>query len=554
MLQAQERSPLRHVGPSNFAGLTSAAFTAPFVEHAQSHRADAASTGTPGQSTKSTDRRTQTDPHKFSPASGQQKQREDQIEFQSWEQGNHQQREAEQPAQPSNPMDEMAAVVAEAADAATAAAQAALTATDTAAGEKATRAARAAADAAAAAAASPAAAAASTFAAVSSAATATAQSAAAAAGSAHQHLSEVFSDTTSYANGSDKATTASKASSPVATAHRSTSQRKREAATVAEYTDVKQAAASLAVESPQSDTQQSVPTHPTTSSSTEHGTAQITAQAPLNQSQSTSAVIPGGRDQQRDIRQGEKHRSSIEGAVQVAASPTTQSSAENMHAGGQQVEPEVVEAVEVLMPDDYEYLQRQRQRLQRRRQDPRARQGSSWGAQQRRNAPEYGAEPREGQPAWWAGATQEPSGYSSVNEPYVRSQQGGSRRARYTEEVGQRSQRRRSTSQGVSARASTSGGAQGWDIDVVASRAPRGTSRRMNARDLAAAHEHGRMSRFDSWSGGLSTMGPVGGLVKWMFGARARARVRDTVSASRRPVMGALMRVFPFLRSWGGLM
>ena len=76
----------------------------------------------------------------------------------------------------------------------------------------------------------------------------------------------------------------------------------------------------------------------------------------------------------------------------------------------------------------------------------------------------------------------------------------------------------------------------------------------MTARDLAAAHEHGRMSKFDSWSGGLSAMGSMGALVQWMFGARARARVRDTVGASRRPLMGALMSVFPFLRSWGGFM
>jgi hypothetical protein len=44
----------------------------------------------------------------------------------------------------------------------------------------------------------------------------------------------------------------------------------------------------------------------------------------------------------------------------------------------------------------------------------------------------------------------------------------------------------------------------------------------------------------------------VPGLLRLLFGGRARARVRDTVRASRRPVLNTLLTVFPFLRSWGG--
>ena len=50
---------------------------------------------------------------------------------------------------------------------------------------------------------------------------------------------------------------------------------------------------------------------------------------------------------------------------------------------------------------------------------------------------------------------------------------------------------------------------------------------------------------------------PVAARRRWgplavLWGARARGRVRDTVRASRQPLLHGLLTVFPFLRSWGG--
>lgn len=190
---------------------------------------------------------------------------------------------------------------------------------------------------------------------------------------------------------------------------------------------------------------------------------------------------------------------------------------------------EAVEPVEVLMPRDYEYLQRQRQRLERRSQANRAQQG-------RQRVPSGSAKPQNEQAAWWA--TERPG--------HVEFPQG---------EVRRNSVKRGPVSPTVGVRARPSGAAQSWGAPAATSRKNAVANRRMNARDLASAHEQGRMGRFDSWSStGLKFVGPRGGLLRWMFGAKARSRVMDTVSASRRPVVGALLRVFPFLRSWGGFM
>ena len=571
VLQARKKSPLRQAGSNKASGLTSAACRSPFAEQSQHHTADAASTGPSDRSTTSTDRATQTEPQRSATASSAhpQKPRAGWVTSQTRGQGHeHSHPQEAQQQQTMHAIDEMATAVAEVTEAAATAAKpasdvvqaaaraasmtkvvtqpvaagtaAARAVADSTAGRKATWAAQAAAETAAAAAASPAAAAASTFAAVSAAAAATAQSAAKVADSAHQQLNEVLSDPVSHTKGPsrrDKAAVRSSASQPLVTAQR---QECHVATTVAESTEVYQGSNSGAASS----AQQAV-------ASQEHASATSIA----SQSQSSSSATNSGyRGPQGANRRGHQDRLTAEGSVHAAAAQSTNSSANDRHRGESQGEPEVVEAVEVLLPDDYEYLQRQRQRLQRRKQAPRARQERNWDGQQRRSTSEYTSEPRQ-QPAWWAGAGTSPSVRSTgVDEPFARSHPGRSRSASYAEGVRQRAQRGRSTCQPVSVRAGASDGLQGWGtVDVVSKGVPP-SSRRMTARDLAAAHEHGRMSRFDGWNGGLSSMGPVAGLVQWMFGARARARVRDTVGASRRPLMGALMRVFPFLRSWGGFM
>ena len=204
---------------------------------------------------------------------------------------------------------------------------------------------------------------------------------------------------------------------------------------------------------------------------------------------------------------------------------------------------EVVEAVEVLMPSDFEYLQRQRQRLERRSQSKRM------SAQpHHQKVPVDGTQPLKNQATGWT-----TEGSTAFRRGGQNPWQGAVSQGLHTEEVRSTSVRRAPVSPTVGVRSRSAGAAQSWGTPRVAPRASTVAKRRMNARDLAAAHEQGRMSRFDSMSSaGVKFMGPTGGLLHWMFGAKARARVMDTVSASRRPLVGALVRVFPFLRSWGG--
>jgi hypothetical protein len=49
-------------------------------------------------------------------------------------------------------------------------------------------------------------------------------------------------------------------------------------------------------------------------------------------------------------------------------------------------------------------------------------------------------------------------------------------------------------------------------------------------------------------------VGVGGGLGRWLLRWQARQRLQDTVRASRRPLLGALLTVFPFLRTWGGFL
>jgi hypothetical protein len=255
-----------------------------------------------------------------------------------------------------------------------------------------------------------------------------------------------------------------------------------------------------------------------------------------------------GRSAGREAQQDNLHFRAGQQSIEEGSShkPYAQSAHSSAYKGsGQQPEPEVVEAVEVLLPDDFEYLQRQRRRIERRRQVTRSQQGS-WRSGRRKKVPCNDAEPRDRGKAWWVGFGTDTSGYcSNLFAPYKQVQPNGASQTRYPRQTGQHAEGSRRRSASASSQVGAGAGTQ--DCSTLGANV---SSRRMTARELASAHKIGRFSR----GGDLTAIGPVGEALQWLLGARSRARVRDIVSASRQPLMGALFRLFPFLRSWGGFM
>ena len=231
-------------------------------------------------------------------------------------------------------------------------------------------------------------------------------------------------------------------------------------------------------------------------------------------------------------------------------------------SGNSRQEPEVVSEVEVLLPQQYETLQRQK-RLQRRREVQ----------EQRRQAAERasgGGEPAAWRSMWGAAETagRWASGERRRQRSYRRSDDargwgegapaGGAAqeaprpsprtRRRAPDPTGQGSAAVEQGPGGVWQQAPSGGGA---DVPAQPQRA-----RRMTARDMAQARARGEGVATADFVGlrRREEHGLLGGLMRWVLGHRARQRVRDRVRAARRPVLTTLLKLFPFLRSWGGFM
>jgi hypothetical protein len=85
---------------------------------------------------------------------------------------------------------------------------------------------------------------------------------------------------------------------------------------------------------------------------------------------------------------------------------------------------------------------------------------------------------------------------------------------------------------------------------VTARRAPAGGQRMAPARPVRP-----RVTVADVAKDAPPFMFPSGrGAMQALFGWQAQQRMKDTVKASRRPALNALLMVFPFLRTWGGFL
>eukprot|EP00892_Ulva_mutabilis_P005866 jgi/Ulvmu1/3651/UM017_0065.1 len=236
---------------------------------------------------------------------------------------------------------------------------------------------------------------------------------------------------------------------------------------------------------------------------------------------------------------------------------------QGLSGAGAQPAPEVVAEVEVLLPQQYETLQR-RKRLERRREVQEQRRQaaaradgagaagawrSMWGAAETAGRWVRGDRPGGGRTYQRSGDAR---GWGPAGAAGSRAQARGS----------QQGQRRRRAASGSAEHAAASaspdldGARRGGPGDVPMRTQRAQWAQRMTARDMAEARARGEGAAAEDFVGLQRERGGgmLGGLLRWVLGRRARQRVQDRVRAARRPVLQRLLKVFPFLRSWGGFM